>query len=111
MKLPKTNKVTVITWLSLGLLGFLIDYFLVKPAMSDWPQSATFSDDLMYGVYKLAVAEILLVPAITVALLALLRATKDKKTRWSIVHLSGLIILFLLVVYFALPILLPARGL
>ncbi len=111
MRLLKTNKNKFIAWLFLGLVGYLLGYFFVKRSMYDWPTSYQFSDDLLYNFYKLFVAEILLVPAIIIAIWALRISIKNKQFVWNYVHTIGLILLIFIAIYFALPILFPARGL
>jgi hypothetical protein len=111
MKLPKTNNSKMIAWLLLGLIGYLINYFLIKPMMYDWERSVALSEDFLKGVWQLFIAEIFMLPALFVALSSLFQSVKDKKFVWTVIHLTGVLVISLLITYFALPIVFPSRGL
>jgi hypothetical protein len=76
-----------------------------------WPAPYQFSEDLPYNLYKLLVAEALMLPALLMVVLAIIKSSKSKKVSWSILNIVGLITILLLDTYFALPILFPAHGL
>jgi hypothetical protein len=111
MKFLKTNKSIVASWLVLGVFGYIVGYFVIKPMMCTWPQLYQFSNDIPYGLYKLLIANVLMLPAIVVAVVGLASSAKRKHFDWTVINLMGIITIALLVIYFSHPIIFPSRGL
>ena len=111
MKILKTNKRIAVSWSILGVLGCIVSYFVIKPMMYTWPQSYQFSDDTLYNLYQLLVANIFMLPAIIVAIIGLVNSAKKKQYAWTTVDVVGFTVLAFSVIYFSLPIIFPAHGL
>lgn len=111
IKILKTNKRIAVSWLILGVLGYIVSYFVIKPMIYTWPHSYQFADDTLYNLYQLLIANIFILPAMIVAIIGSFNSAKKKQYAWTTVDVVGFTVLAFSIIYFSLPIIFPAHGL
>jgi hypothetical protein len=112
MKLQHKKQINLFfLWLVFGVVGYLLNLIIIRPIMYTWPSYYSFTDNAPYILYELVIADILLLPALLLTVYALLKSIREKKYAWAVVHLVGILLIGLFVMFFAIPIIRPSRGL